>query len=509
MKILWGYIASIGYLFAVILICGAFQKRRSLNVEISRKVIHVAIAFTWCIMDVFWGRSYHQAILSALFVVINFLSYKFKFLPGVERQSKSHPGTVYYALAMLALSIASYYYEPMYLYFGASVFFLSFGDGLAPIFGWLLKGNRLLTKNKTLYGSLACFVFGTAALWAFTSIYKTGVSLLCVFGIGAIATLAELFAVKGLDNFTVSFTVALGLIAEYFGVVSDAFWVSAIISLPIILTALYFKALTPPAAVVAEAFMLVSAYCMDYTLFLVYVIPFVCIAVVGIFKKRDKVKLGLPSKARGVVQVLINGLPALICFVVYKVTDAVLPLVMGATALCSCFVDSCASDVGYFSKKTPYDFIRRKKVDKGISGGITLLGSIACIVGAIIFTLSFWINQELSYAFIFVFLGGVLGCTLDTLIGSLFQALYAVEIPLEPIDEPIYPTQKYKYLETTQDYKYLEAEQEYKYLETKGYWDSAKLVKGVKFIDNNVVNLLSSVLSAVITGVVYYCVFSI
>ena len=488
MKVLFGYLTSFGYLFAVILLCGFLQKRKVISGELSRKAIHILIFFTWCLMDIFWGISYHQIIICAVFVAINYLSYRYKFLAGVERADKSHAGTVYYAMAMLTLSIAAYFYHPLYYPFGAAVFALSFGDGVAPIFGKIKRGNLSLTSVKTLFGTLSCFIFASLALMAFNYIYSLDLGVLSIFAIGGIAALSELFAVKGLDNFSLTFIVAAFVLAASFEVFTAAFWVCALLSFGVTLVALSFKSLTTGAAFVAEMMMLISAYCADWSAFAVYVIPFAAIAIIGLFKKKAKgMEIKGEKKGRGVKQVLINGLPALVCFVLYKALSVDAFFVGGAGALCACFSDSCASDVGSFSTKEPYDIFRRKRVQKGISGGVSLLGNIACFSGAALLSASAMIARPLSFAPLVIFVSGVSGCFFDTFLGSLFQALYCYRIPIEPDERGVV--------------------QKYGYVETPLLYEECVLVKGCKYITNNTVNLLSGVFGAILASMVYYLVF--
>ena len=482
MNVLWGYLSSYTYLFLVIIACGFLQKRHILSGELSRKIIHILICFTWCLMDYFWGRSYHQIIISASFVIINFLSYKYHFLAGVERASKSHAGTVYYALAMLALSVASYLYAPLYYPFGAAVFVLSFGDGVAPLAGGIRKGNLSLTREKTLYGFLACFVFSFAALALFCLAFGLNAPWFVILAIAALGAVVELLSVRGLDNFFLSFTVALALLCETSGLVTTAFWTCALLSVFITISALAFRALTHPAAFTAQAMMRAAAFAMPYTAFCLYVIPFVVIAIVGACKKTSA------HTARGTRQVLINGLPALLGFALYYFTQTEAFFVFGGAALGACFADSCASDVGTLSRKTPYDFLRRRTVEKGQSGGITLLGSCACIVGAGIVAATSMIARPLSFAPLFLFVAAVLGCTLDTVFGSLFQALYRVQIAQEPPEDitlSIVPV--YRYTETPQP--------------------MAELIKGKAFVTNNAVNLWSSTLAAALAALCYALLF--
>lgn len=209
MDFFWGYLIGYAYLFAVILGVGAAYKAFKFPSELSRKLIHILICFTWLVLYRFFEGSPQILVMPASFVIINALSLKFKFFKGMEREGeKSTPGTVYYALAITVLMGLSLVFPKTLIPGGIAVFCLSFGDGFAAIFGEFF-GDRSprITKTKSLVGSIACLVFSVVGVYILSLFVNIGLSLPQVLIIGAATTVLEL-AGLGLDNFTISFGIA-------------------------------------------------------------------------------------------------------------------------------------------------------------------------------------------------------------------------------------------------------------------------------------------------------------
>ena len=204
MGYLWGYLIGYLYLFGVILGVGAAYKAFKFPSELSRKLIHILICFTWLVLYNFFEGSWQILVMPVSFVIINALSLKFRFFKGMEREGeKSTPGTVYYAMAITLLMGMSL------IPGGIAVFCLSFGDGFAAIAGEFFgKRSPKITKTKSLIGSAACFVFAVIGVYILSIFVPIGLSFPQVLLIGLATALLELVGM-GLDNFTIT----LGVVA--------------------------------------------------------------------------------------------------------------------------------------------------------------------------------------------------------------------------------------------------------------------------------------------------------
>ena len=208
MHFLWGYLIGYAFLFAVILGVGAAYKAFKFPSELSRKLIHILICFTWLVLYYFFEGSWQILVMPISFVIINALSLKFRFFKGMEREGeKSTPGTVYYAMAITVLMGLSLVMPETMIPSGVAIFCLSFGDGFAAIFGEFFgKRSPKITKTKSLMGSLACLVFSVIGVYILSLFVNVGLSFPQVLIIGAATAVLEL-AGWGLDSFTISFGI--------------------------------------------------------------------------------------------------------------------------------------------------------------------------------------------------------------------------------------------------------------------------------------------------------------
>lgn len=489
---IYGYLVSLGWILLLIGIFGLIRRKCALDVEISRKVLHILIGFTWVFMDIFWGRSYHQIVMCGIFVILNALSLKFKLFSAIERSesNKNHPGTVYYALAMLVLAVASYFYEPLYLPFGMAVMCLSFGDGFAPIVAKIFKKHNLeLTADKTIFGTLACIIFSFIAAVVFNACYRLEYGILTLFALATIVGIAELFSIKGLDNFGITFSAAAFLWAYGQGYFDNEFLILVILSACVILLILIIRALTVWGSFGAYVMLIISSICVGYRGFLLYVIPFALIGAVGFIRTAILKSKGRKSgSSRNLIQVMINGGITLIMLIVYRITFNIGFVVLAVVSLAECFVDSVASDVGSLSPNKPFDVIRFKRVDSGVSGGISLLGTLSALASCVIMGgISMLFAKDLR---IFGFVSGFsfLGMFIDSIIGSIFQSLYrCVECGA--------PTESKNSCKACGYGRGASEGGEKERKSFKKHSQTNELIKGIRFVDNNVVNLIANVLT--------------
>ena len=210
MDFLIGYLIGYGFLFAVILGIGALYKTLRFSSELARKLIHVTICFTWLVLYRFFAGSWQILVMPVSFIVINALSIKYKFFAGMEREGeKASLGTVYYAAAITVLMAISLVFKETLIPSGIAVFALSFGDGFAAIAGhYLGKNSPRITKNKTLVGTAACFVFTVIGIYILSIFVPVELALYEVLVIAAATSALELVG-HGLDNFSITIGVML------------------------------------------------------------------------------------------------------------------------------------------------------------------------------------------------------------------------------------------------------------------------------------------------------------
>ena len=139
--------------------------------------------------------------------------------------------------------------------------------------------------------------------------------------------------------------------------------------------------------------------------------------------KTEGIVRGMNQKdgPRDHIQVLSNGLPALICIVIFGFTDNRAWLVGYGVALTEAFADSVASDVGVLSRSEPVSICRFKPVPRGLSGGVSLWGTGAGFLGTLLCGGLYWLFYRDIAEMATVVGFGFLGCMIDSILGDLLQ----------------------------------------------------------------------------------------
>lgn len=193
------------------------------------------------------------------------------------------------------------------------------------------------------------------------------------------------------------------------------------------------KALTPAAALESCLMMLIASVFGGYGVLFALVFSFLLVSIAGKLTKDRRLQRtrGLHKKhgTRDAVQVLVNGLFASIAAILYHITSDTLCIALYFAAVTESLADSVASDIGVLSKKPPIDICRFVRVQPGISGGVSLLGTLSAFLCGIIMCGAFIIfyGFELRY-FIIITLCPLLGMLIDSVLGSLLQVKYRCEV---------------------------------------------------------------------------------
>jgi uncharacterized protein (TIGR00297 family) len=120
-------------------------------------------------------------------------------------------------------------------------------------------------------------------------------------------------------------------------------------------------------------------------------------------------------------QVLANGGVYAIAALGYLISPSPIWSAAGIGALAASTADTWATEVGILAGGEPLSIASLKSVPRGTSGGVTLVGTVAGLAGALFIgagaTLAHW-----PVPFAAVALGGVAGALADSLLGATLQA---------------------------------------------------------------------------------------
>ena len=252
--------------------------------------------------------------------------------------------------------------------------------------------------------------------------------------------------------------------------------ISVILAALLIFVTLKKGAFTPAAAMSAGAILVTAAICGSYAAIVVVLVAYGTVFAVDLVlgKRTEKItgEINLKTGRRDVVQVLANATAAVIAIILGKLFESPIGMVVYTSALTECLADSLASDVGVLSKKDPVDVCRMRRIKRGMSGGVSLLGTVSALLGCLLMTLIFiaffGFNTKNVVAVLVIPMIGILA---DSILGSLVQAKYKCTVCGKY-------TEKKLHCEKPTDH-----------------------AGGLKIINNDMVNILSNFITAILATV--------
>ena len=212
MNNVFGILVSIFYIGIVIASANVFEKAGK---EASRKFIHIMLSNWWIIAMIFFEDAIMAAILPALFIIINYLSYKKGIISVMEREegeeNKESLGTVFYAVSLFILSLVTFgpLDEPLIGLCG--IFVMGYGDGFAAVIGQAVKSKEYVIKGntKSIAGSLTMFIITLMIVAGYFTYINASYIVLKAILVAIIMTIVEAVSIKGTDNISVPLLTSL------------------------------------------------------------------------------------------------------------------------------------------------------------------------------------------------------------------------------------------------------------------------------------------------------------
>lgn len=475
--LLKGYIYSVLYAMLCLALAFVIYKLGTPK-KITRKIVHILVGFEWVILYHFMGGGLHFLAVCILFLLILAVAHRRNLMPMISSDDDNAPGTVYYALAMTIMATVTLFVPKMILPFGVGVFCTSIGDGLAGVAGQSIKGkiNPKIYGKKTLIGACVNFVSCLAVSLFFSEHFSLGLDAWQCIAIAFFALELELFTGRGLDNITITLGASL-LTFAFICFEGTGNYILPILATPLIIAFAHSKkALTNGGiitAIVLDIIISIALWNFGFAILLAFFIGGVVVDKIN--KKYNNSRQNIEKKGshRDAAQVFANGLIPAVCVVLYFAFDNKTFVIAFVASLAEALADTAASGIGSFSKRT-FDPFRMKSCQKGISGGMSLLGTLSSLVGAaLIAALALAFGKIAFIDSLIVILAGFLGGIFDSFLGSLLQVKYKC-----PICESIVEREEHCGTKTQKH-------------------------SGLRFITNDTVNLFGTLFAAFVAALIY------
>jgi uncharacterized protein (TIGR00297 family) len=156
------------------------------------------------------------------------------------------------------------------------------------------------------------------------------------------------------------------------------------------------------------------------------VLYFVSSSALSHFRRREKeaASEGRVEKSgeRDSIQVFANGGVFMLSALAYGGEPRLLWQLAGAGALAASAADTWATEIGVLSRTRPRSILGLQPVEPGVSGGVTVTGTLAAFGAAALIALAMRLLGWPMAAAVAAFAGGVAGCFLDSVLGASLQS---------------------------------------------------------------------------------------
>ncbi len=213
-----GFLIAIVYIFAIVGLGEGLRRWREYSSNFTRKVIHIGVGMLSWALPFLFDNPWPFVLACVAFMVINFLDWRYGFVAAMASGDRSNLGTVYFPLAAAVVALIFWNRPPLMV---AALMPLTWGDGMAPVFGRAYGRNHTYTvfgHTRSLQGSAAFLVMGGLftwlALWLLNGdpVLSPGEALVPALVVAGVGTLAEAVSGWGLDNLTVTASAVLTLL---------------------------------------------------------------------------------------------------------------------------------------------------------------------------------------------------------------------------------------------------------------------------------------------------------
>lgn len=466
--IILGYLIIFTYIFLLIFLIGPLIKKVT-NLETSRKIIHIFLFMVWVFIDLFMKNTIHQVIVPIIFLILNSLSYKFNIYKSVEREYNNHFGTIYFAIAITIIMFLSLLFPKYYYASGIAVFALTFGDGFAALIGYNTNTKKIC-KDKSISGFISCFVATTFSTYIFSSFYGFEINFIICILIGLAVSIFELIG-KGLDNFSVVFiSFIIGYL--FLNYRSSILVFSILLSEFIFMIVFFSKSIDYYGSLLSMIMVFSYMYFGGVIGISILLSEYFFIFFISMLAK--KLNKNKKKECKKFLQILINGGIGTIFIILYGIFKNINLLIISIISVSGCFIDSVSSDVGVLSNGNVYDIFKHKKIEKGISGGMSVFGTVSSLICSCLISLSLYLTLNLKILdLIFMTIIIFSQTIVDSLLGSIFQVKYRCE-RCGKVNE-----------------------------KGKCCNEISEKISGISWINNNMVNLMSSIIITLISVIIY------
>jgi uncharacterized protein (TIGR00297 family) len=442
------WIRFVLFLSGIVLFILLAEKTRTAlgwSAEVTRKLVHVLTGVLIVFSPLFFSSPKPLLWMAALFTVVNFIGVETGKLKGMHDTRRKSFGTVFYPLTFFILVASCWNGHKAVLILAMMV--LAFSDAAAAAVGELLRAPheyRLGADKKSLEGSAAMFAVSALLIAAFLPALAARDGLDVAWRTAAwiavltavVSAALEAVSSKGSDNLTAPLGAAF-VIQFMLAGGPDARWrltVGAVLAAVLALGSLRFRFLNASGAVAAfvlAAFLFGVGGWQWAAPILFFFLSSSMLSKTGKERKRRFESFFEKTSTRDLGQVMANGgIGGLLVALHGLFPDpAWYALYLGAVAAVN--ADTWATELGTFSKARPVRITDFRPVEAGTSGAVSPLGLASAGLASFLIALIGWFSapslfpRGLADPLVWsVTAAGFLAALADSVLGATLQAQY-------------------------------------------------------------------------------------
>lgn len=412
-----------------LLALGEVGRARGAGNEATRKFSHIAcgawiLGFPWLFTSV-----HSVGLLGAMFAVLLLVTRHFGWLQSIHAVDRSGHGAAWYPAGVYFAGLLTWREPGLFV---ATVLLLALSDGLAALVGRRFgrRSYPVHGSTRTIEGSATAFVVSWLAVVGCLVGFGLAPPLAaCVIGLvaGALVTAVEGMSPWGTDNVLVPVVAGayLAATADLDMPALMAHLAAAGLSATIVGISVWRAHLTATGAFAAWLMGFVVLACGGGGWFGALLLVFVAVNLASRVAHGHKPLQGKGAR-RDHLQIFANVGLGGVAALVFGLTGSPAALWAYAGALGAAAADTLASELGVLSPETPRRITSLQPVAPGTSGGVTVAGYGAALLGGVLPTAGY-LAATGSFAPALVLaggIGGMAGSTADSVIGDLWQARY-------------------------------------------------------------------------------------
>lgn len=463
---------------ALLVLFEYLARKNIITSALSRKLLHIFTGFIVFTVPFLIENFYLVMSIGVVFSVSNLILIKKNLLKQINISTVENLGIFYYPLSFL-ICVFLFWNVNKYL-LSLSFLIFSISDAIAAIVGSSAKSKYLtkITNEPKTFNGLIAFVLSSFLLMSILRItvwnefnfiqydYQSFAFIAFIFSL--VGGITEILSTKGSDNLSLPVILStIGMVFFITGIDISDFGLAFVLAFLISAFSIKMKFLDFGGSAVTFFLALfifgIGGWKWSFPILTFFILSSLLSKLVDKVNGKATQRIFEKGSKRDYKQVLANGgIPLLICILSVLNPIKIDWYLIYLIAVSISTADTWSTEFGTLFAKNVYMITSFKKVEAGISGGVSLIGTVGGILGSIIIVFTGHLFVQLTIYQIFgVVLFALVGNFIDSLLGASLQVIYKCS----------------KCGNLTEKKTHCDLETNY--------------FKGIKFINNDVVNFTS------------------